>query len=918
MRLYKAHKPWLFRAQSVVPILLYFSIVASKVVITEQINEYSSMPSTNEELKVEPKSDYEKTSVDSNGLQTEHETTRKISSMITNRKESQEPAFSQNDPFALTFEDYLREASKSSAHHISSDTNDDDSSFSSSADAIPTASLITEDGEENSAETKKNPIIDYIFPPQRQETSQQRKDEAKLINKEFDNIKSNSKELFNEIRLLFSWKHLPTNKCSKTCGKGFRLNHLSCVDLKYDVKVEDVLCLKSNLIKPNELSTEPCNEIDCPPQWDSIEYQECDAVSGKTCQPHLYKRAQCTMIDKTGALIYLDDSKCTNVEVNFVAPNQHRNESQNDEPKSSSRISIFPDEVNADDTASEDERNDILSNLEVRGSFETLLSKANSNHVPQYEPFFEPGPWSNCSGAPCGQLGSRTRKLSCRLHLSRSSKFAELPESSCQSAPVLDTSEPCYMDCGPENIFHTNTSNIMFNGSDIDDETVYDIEMTRFTWRKGGWTKCSSDCLGGRRESIVECWDGEAKIVVEPIHCDEDNKPRTVIEICNDIPCIPEWRAGEFSKCTRSCGSAGVKSRTVECVQQVPSQVGQSFLVVSNDLCIQTYGSMPEKSEHCNRIDCRPEWSVGPWSECSVKCGEGIRNRTIACVQEFANKDGPLPGSYHKNPAKLSSPDLLEAISVSGRNWSPGQVTQVPFHECYEEYKSIPLLDERCFTYCEKDPYIDADVNQKYHMNHLNPQRKKSITLRVGGKAEIIEGHNLRIRCKIVNGKLRDNLVKKKFSQQIEWRKDGIQIFATGSKVVDKQYVPEDNSIFANDMLDDEKNQFMADEPNSKKSFKSNSSSNNSQHRNLMVRSWNNHQEIHSEQPGQINFKFVPQRGGRFSLKENTLRIKKLKLDDSGTYTCSYGFLSESIELKVVNRRGANDTEQKLLNNLGL
>lgn len=912
MRLDTTHKQRRLEADLRAPILLFLLLAASKAIISEQSNEHRSRST----IELEPKSDYEKTSVDLGEPQTEHEVAAsRISSMIANQKEPKESAFSHNDPFALTFEDYLREASKHSVHHITGDMSDDDSSFLSSADAIPTtSSLITEHDERSSAKTKENPIIDYIFPPPRQETSHQGRHETRVVSREIDNIETSSKELFNEIRLLFSWKKLPTNRCSKTCGKGFRLNHLSCVDLKYDVKVEDVLCLKSNLIKPSELSDEPCNEVDCPPQWDSIEFQECNAVPGKPCHPELYKRAQCTMITKTGALVYLEDSKCATNGGSSVTSNHHSNESQNDQPTLlESRPSAFLDEVNADDSSDGDDRNDILPNLEVGSALESLLSKASPNHVPQYEPFYEPGPWSNCTGAPCGQLGSRTRKISCRLHLSRSSKFAELPESRCQNAAVPDTQEPCYMDCGPENISH-------FNGTDINDETVYDLEMTRFIWRKGGWTKCSVDCLGGQRESIIECWDSEAKVSVEPALCEESSRPQTVVEVCNDIPCTPEWRAGEFSKCTRPCGSAGVRTRNVECVQQVPSLEGPSFLVVSNDLCIQTYGSMPKKSEHCNRIDCKPEWSVGPWSECSKKCGEGVRNRTVICVQEFANRDGPVLGSYHKNSARLPSPDLLEAISVSGKDWVPGQAAQVPFHECYEEYKTIPSLDERCFSFCERGPYIDADVHQEYKMNQLNPPKKKSITLRIGGKAEVSEGQNMRIRCKIVSGKLRDNLVKKQAlqQQQVEWRKDGIQIFPNGSKVVDKQYIPEDNSIFSNDMLSDEKHQFMADEPSFKRSMKPILPRNLTRHRNLKVRSWNNYQGTNPEVASQGTFNFVPQRGGRFSLKENTLRIKKLRLDDSGTYTCSYGSLSESIELKVVNRRNSDDTELKILNNLGL
>lgn len=810
-----------------------------------------------------------------------------------------------NDPFSVTFEDYLREASRSS--NGQKVDNEDEQATSAVTSTPNAAGLIIED-EENLIKTKESPVIDFIFPAPKQEPNRSKQDNTK----QHDNDELDSKKVLSEIRLLFAWKQLATNKCSKSCGKGFKIVQLSCIDLKYGVRVEDELCLRSTLPAPNKTTDEPCNEVDCPPQWTSSEFQECNQLESQdgVCRTSTYKRVQCTMVNKNGVIVQLDDSRCSSDRSLATVQATIKTEEYNRIFANDAQV----DEESVDIAVGSYQKNDILSiNDEERasGSIEQDDSKL-SGDFQQNEPFFEPGPWSECSGGPCGQLGKRTRKLTCRFFLSRSSKFVELPESRCHNAHRPDSHEPCYMDCQPENESETKSVTVYgFNNSDYnDDETLYDLD-TRFNWREDGWTKCSAECLGGRRELILTCWDGVTEAAVESSLCDPRTRPKVIAEPCNDIPCAPEWKVDSFSACTRTCGSAGIRSRAVTCVQQVPSQDGQNFLVVSNDLCIQTNGSMPHRLEPCNRVDCRPEWSVGPWSECNRKCGVGVRNRTVICVQEFATKEGPKPNTMSIKPQRVLEADLLEAIMLSSKDWHPGKVTQIPFRECYEEYRTVPVLDEKCFNHCEREPFIDADIHQNYRST---PEtiRKKTITLKVGGKAQVVEGRNLKIRCRLMNVQARGDLVKT-VPASVEWHKDGVRIFSNGSTVAEKLYNTDDNSILGNDVLADENNIFLADEPSSTKNQRILMPRSQPRPKKLVARSWNNEQESGH----QSEYNFVSQVGGRFSLvKENSLRIKKLRVDDSGTYTCSYGPLSESLDLAVISRRSSDDPREKLTNNL--
>lgn len=889
-------------------ITLLTSLILSHVIFSKQLHD--SHFGLDEEITLEPNRDYEKTSVEHEASQIAHDSsTTNNFGADPGKRQSVVQTFDQNDPFAVTFEDYLKEASKSSVHHISYDEKEPHSPT-----AIPDrANLIIEDEDDNRAsqQQQKESLtkIDYIFPaPRKQEIVVAEHGTKQGKSQQTDTEYTSSSNFQNEIKLLFGWKQLPTNKCSKTCGRGFRLNHFSCVDLKYDVRVEDELCVKSNITKPSELSDEACNEIDCPPKTMLVEFQECNPNISQEgiCRPNLYKRVQCTMVDKRGILVYIDNVRCNSVSENINSINETK--SIENKQDISNRVQIVEDDVTFEDLIENNERNDIIPSANVDIGIDSYLLGRESKNHPLNEPFFDLGPWSECSGAPCGQVGKRTRKVSCRLFLSRSSKFVELPNSSCHDLRSPDTEEPCYIDC-PDKESSGSTDYKFNNYRDIGEETVYDIEMTRFIWKKGGFTKCSADCLGGKRESIIECWDKEAEVAVDPSSCDLEIKPPTSVETCNDVPCQPVWRVGQFSKCTKLCGSGGLRTRSVNCTQQVPSNNGPNHMVVSNDLCIQMNGTMPHLLEPCNRFDCKPQWDVGPWSACNRKCGYGVKTRTIVCVQEFASKNGPKLDTGHKLLYEGRESDLLEAVSISSKDWYPGKTTQIPFRECYEEYKTIPTLEEKCFNFCDREPYIDADPVQNYQMSD-DSLRRKTVTIKIGGKAQIMEGKNLKVRCRILNRQNSENLVNKS-SGLVEWRKDGVLIFSNGSTMADKQYTPDDNLIYGDDILS-EKNQYMSDEPSTREVTRQGSSE-RIKGRNLSVRSWNNYQRSYLD--GKFNF--APQKG-RFTLvKENTLRIKKLRADDSGTYTCNYGSLTESLDLKVTNRRNHLDMEDKLSNYLG-
>lgn len=88
-------------------------------------------------------------------------------------------------------------------------------------------------------------------------------------------------------------------------------------------------------------------------------------------------------------------------------------------------------------------------------------------------------------------------------------------------------------------------------------------------WVTTGWSQCSKSCgYTGYRERRVYCQrensDGYLQKISDRI-CHEEalNKKPSIKESCNHKKC--EWRTGQWSPCTRTCGP-GQRSRLVQCI----------------------------------------------------------------------------------------------------------------------------------------------------------------------------------------------------------------------------------------------------------------------------------------------------------------------------------------------------------------
>ncbi|CAG0880726.1 unnamed protein product [Cyprideis torosa] len=231
------------------------------------------------------------------------------------------------------------------------------------------------------------------------------------------------------------------------------------------------------------------------------------------------------------------------------------------------------------------------------------------------------GEWSECSQSCNG--GQKTRKAICVDDLGR-----EVDVSQCNESEAITLAA-----CGKGNCPH---------------------------WQVEEWTPCSYHDGACQRLRGLWCQLGGRNIPQR--FCDKKLKPM-FRELCPKSNCAI-WESGNWGGCSTTCGE-GVRLRSVRCRNLDGG-------VVEDSLC--EAGLKPATSENCNRGTCpasvadnvptdpdivvppsihdvnsktpkdlgpryglndldvkTADWKLSEWGPCSVTCGQGYRNRTVAC-----------------------------------------------------------------------------------------------------------------------------------------------------------------------------------------------------------------------------------------------------------------------------------------------
>ncbi|XP_047190477.1 A disintegrin and metalloproteinase with thrombospondin motifs 2-like isoform X4 [Scophthalmus maximus] len=153
------------------------------------------------------------------------------------------------------------------------------------------------------------------------------------------------------------------------------------------------------------------------------------------------------------------------------------------------------------------------------------------------------------------------------------------------------------------------------------------VEDSAYEWAPKRWSYCSKLCGGGKQYLRYGCRRKVDSKMVHKSFCNKSNmKPRGDTRDCNQKPCPPPiWVTEEWQNCSKPCGKTGMQIRSVSCVQ--PSD-DNTTRTIHNKHCND---DRPESRRPCNRQPCPTQWRVGPWSQCSLTCGNGTQQRQALC-----------------------------------------------------------------------------------------------------------------------------------------------------------------------------------------------------------------------------------------------------------------------------------------------
>ncbi|NXP33210.1 ATS2 metalloproteinase, partial [Leiothrix lutea] len=247
-----------------------------------------------------------------------------------------------------------------------------------------------------------------------------------------------------------------------------------------------------------------------------------------------------------------------------------------------------------------------------------------------------------------------------------------------------------------------------------------------YEWALKKWSQCSKPCGGGFQFTKYGCRRKADHKMVHRSFCELIQKPKPIRRVCNLQECSqPIWVTGEWEPCSKSCGKTGYQVRSVRCIQPLHDNTNRS---VHTKYC---NNDRPEGRRPCNRELCPAQWRIGPWSQCSVSCGNGTQDRPVLC-RTRDNAIGlckeskpetvricrlpPCPRNV-SDPSKktymiqwLSRPDPDYPIQkISSKDHCQGDKSMFCRMEVLSRYCSIPGYNKLCCKSCNTYNNVSED-----------------------------------------------------------------------------------------------------------------------------------------------------------------------------------------------------------------
>lgn len=167
-------------------------------------------------------------------------------------------------------------------------------------------------------------------------------------------------------------------------------------------------------------------------------------------------------------------------------------------------------------------------------------------------------------------------------------------------------------------------------------------------WNASSWSPCSERCGRGNRTRTVHCPSGDA------LRCQQqDGEAPIETEECHDTSGC-DWEATPWSNCSSRCGQ-GTQTRSARCLGDDERD------------CL-AHAAKPALQQSCTSHEACEFTS--PWTACSAACGTGHRSRNASCRPTYGTSSAPA--SCGLNPAMLATAYNEPCFSSAGCRWVVG------------------------------------------------------------------------------------------------------------------------------------------------------------------------------------------------------------------------------------------------------
>ncbi|XP_053234272.1 A disintegrin and metalloproteinase with thrombospondin motifs 9 isoform X3 [Podarcis raffonei] len=413
------------------------------------------------------------------------------------------------------------------------------------------------------------------------------------------------------------WRFGSWTPCSTTCGKGTRMRYVSCRDDQGSV-ADEAACF--HLPRPS--ATEACSVTPCG-QWKAMEWSPCSVTCG---QGKVTRQVVC--IDYSDQMV--DRSECDAEDVPATEQDCSMPSCQQISPEYNRPIPSFP-------------YPDYRQKNNQGGSVNRNQGRAHVHGGNQWRT----GPWGACSSTCAG--GFQRRVVVCQDENGYTASNCDVrmkpdEQRSCESGPcpqwAYGSWGECTKPCGggtrtrlvvcqhPNGERFTDLScEILDKPPDREQCNMQDC-LRDTAWNTGPWSSCSVSCGRGVQQRSVVCHLGTHKTASDT-ECSQASRPASEQE-CQMAGCASySWKTEDWQDCSKTCGE-GSRYRKVTCVDQ-DMQKADSLHCDSS--------KRPSDIEACNLAPCEYIWITGDWSECSVTCGKGYKQRLVSCSEIYTGKD---------------------------------------------------------------------------------------------------------------------------------------------------------------------------------------------------------------------------------------------------------------------------------------